>query len=82
MVGTNAGGVQSIRDGNWKYIDPKFTDGAPKGLQKNFAKEAEPALYDLSKDPAEETNMIADHPEVVQRLQKVLEEYRKGKGSK
>ena len=82
MVGTNAGGVMSIRDGNWKYIDPKFPDGAPKGLQKNFAKEAEPALYDLSKDPAEETNMIADHPEVVQRLQKVLEEYRKGKGSK
>ncbi len=82
MVGTNAGGLQSIRDGNWKYIDPQFPEGAPKGLQKNFAKEAEPALYNLDTDLSEEKNVIDDHPEVVQRLQAVLKEYRTGKGSR
>lgn len=82
MVGTNAGGVQSIRDGKWKYIDPEFPEGAPKGLQKNFAKEAVAALYDLGADPAEENNVINDHPEIVQRLQMALNAYREGRGSR
>lgn len=82
MVGTNAGGVQSIRDGKWKYIDPQFPESAPAALQKSFAKEAEAALYDLSNDPAEQKNIIADHPEVAQKLKKTLEAYRSGKGSR
>jgi len=80
MVGTNAAGIQALRSGDWKYIDSKFPEGAPQN--KAFKKEAEPALYNLSTDPAEENNVIDDNPEVVQQLQAVLESYRKGKGSR
>lgn len=82
MVGTNAAGVQYLRDGRWKYIDQQFPESAPESLRKAFLKEAVPALYDLESDPAEEKNVLADHPEMVQRLRSVLGEYRAGKGSK
>jgi len=82
MVGTNAAGLQYLRDGKWKYIDPQFPETAPESLRKAFKREAEPALYDLADDPAEAKNLIADHPEIVQRLRVTLEEYRSGKGSR
>jgi len=50
----------AVRDGKWKY----FTD--PTGERRE--------LYDITVDPAERTNVIADHPEVVRRLhQKLLQ---------
>lgn len=82
MVGTNAAGIQYIRDGQWKYVDGTFPDGVPEGLQKAFRKEAVPALYNLEKDPGEESNVIAEYPEIVQQLQAVLSGYRKGKASR
>jgi len=82
MVGTNAGGIQYIRDAEWKYIDGQFPETAPANLQKNFRKEAVPALYNLEKDPSEENNVIDEYPEIVRKLQKVLDRYRGGKGSR
>jgi arylsulfatase A len=81
MVGTNAAGIQSIRSGPWKYIDGTFPDNVPENLLKAFRKQAVAALYDLDKDPSEENNVINDYPEVVQQLQAILDDYRKGKGS-
>ncbi len=81
MVGTNAAGLQAIRSANWKYTDGVFPEAAPAGLRKAFKKEAVPALYDLEKDPGEENNVIDQHPEVVQQLQKILDSYREGSGS-
>ena len=81
MVGTNAGGIQYLRSAEWKYIDGVFPDSTPGALRKAFRKEAVPALYNLKKDPSEEHNVLAEHPEVVQQLQAVLDSYRNGKGS-
>ena len=46
------------------------------------AKRLSPALYDLEQDPTEENNVIDEFPEVVQQLQKILDDYRNGKGSR
>ena len=51
---TGKGMIQAVRSGDWKLVQP--APGAPF------------ELYDLSKDLAEETNVAADHPDVVKRL--------------
>ena len=82
MVGTNAAGIQALRSGKWKYTDGEFPESAPENLRRAFSNEAEPSLYDLEQDPAEEINLINEHPEVVQQLQAILYDYRKGQGSR
>jgi arylsulfatase A-like enzyme len=64
------GGQQAVRAGNWKAIRVNLNPGAkakntaPGGLE----------LYDLANDPAERTNVAADHPEIVKRLQAIMRE--------
>jgi arylsulfatase A-like enzyme len=82
MVGTNAGGIQAIRSGKWKYTDGVFPDSTPENLLRAFKKEAVPALYDLENDPSEKENKIDKYPEVAEKLGKVLLNYRAGKGSR
>ena len=48
------GMMQAVRAGNWKAIRPKL--GSPF------------ELYDLKADPAETTNVVSRHPDVVKRL--------------
>jgi arylsulfatase A len=52
--------------GGWSFPRPgrDQTDGRPRFQ-----------LFDLAKDPAEKTNVIADHPDVVKRLGKILRGY-------
>lgn len=76
MVSSNAAGLHALRNGKWKYIDGQFPQGAPEGLKRHFKNEAEPALYDLVADPSESKNIIADHPEVVERIQQQLDALR------
>jgi arylsulfatase A len=54
--------MQAVRQGDWKAFRPK--PDAP--LQ----------LYDLAADPAETTDVAAEHPEVVARLERLLTEAR------
>ena len=78
-----AAGVVSIRSGKWKLI--------PAGKRAPFAvskhnthpnplssptPSAEALLYDIDQDPAETTNVAAEHPEVVERLSAALEKVR------
>ena len=63
-------GMFSVREGSWKLIlgrgsggftSPRFTEplaGEPRGQ-----------LYNLETDPSEETNVWAEHPEIVARLE-------------
>ena len=67
-------GKVAIRKGPWKFIP-----GAEKGGKPASTKPAEKggdALYDLSKDAAETTNLAGQHPEVAEQLSKELEHLR------
>lgn len=57
-----AGGQQAVRVGNWK------------GVRPNLSSSTALELYDLAKDPKEQHNVAAQHPDVVTRLTKLLEQ--------
>lgn len=56
--------VTATRDGNWKLHVGHRTQDLP-----------EPELYDVASDPAEEHNLAAEHPEVVDRLRRQIAEF-------
>jgi arylsulfatase A len=56
------GGKQAVRLGNWKAIRLNAKQN-PHGI---------PALYDLSKDPGETTDLAAKHPDIVARLTTIM----------
>ena len=60
------GGQQSLRWGNYKLIR--------KGLFKNT--DAPFELYDLGLDIGEENDISAEHPEIVEKMKKMMEEAR------
>jgi len=69
----------AVRSGKWKLVfphkhrhqaGPGGTDGRPKGQQQV---PTELALFDLENDIGETTNLVARHPEVVARLQRLAQ---------
>ncbi len=67
--------LQAVRSGNWKlHFEHKYIDVIEPGkdgqMGKIESKPLEKSLYDLSKDPGETTNLIDQHPEVVEKLTK------------
>lgn len=71
--------LQAVRSGNWKLhvphkhrhqTMPAGTDGKSAG---EVTQEIGLSLYDLSKDPAETTNVADQHPDVVRRLVRLIE---------
>ena len=56
------GSAQAVRMGRWK------------GVRVNVAKEpaAAIALYDLDRDPSENDDVSAGHPDVVKRIEQVM----------
>jgi len=67
----------SIRQGPWKLIlglgSGGFTE--PRSVEPASG-EPQGQLYDLDEDPRETTNIYALHPDVVSRLEELLEQYR------
>ncbi len=65
-------GTVAIRKGHWKFIpaNEATQQAAPRSGPKAGA------LYDLSKDPSESINIAEQHPEVVEKLSKELEQLR------
>jgi len=66
-------GTKAVRKGRWKLILARDNGGW-------YKKQVKPAttpgqLYDLENDPAEQRNIYADHPEMVEELTGYLEKY-------
>ena len=77
LVHHSINGSFAIRQGKWKlelcagsggWSAPRPGSPAEKGLPPD-------QLYDLSADLGEQRNVAAEHPEIVERLTKLLESY-------
>ena len=60
------GQQRAIRKGNWKAVQV--------GIKKNPGAPVE--LYDLANDPGEKKNVAADHPQMVEELQGLMDRAR------
>lgn len=59
------GGRQAVREGNWKYVKLNVRDDSKPVIQE---------LYDLENDLSETNNLILQHPEIVERMEKMMQE--------
>jgi len=66
------GDLSAVRSGQWK-LHIKTPASRASAKEKDAA--PVPALYDLSADVGEQTNVAADHPDVVERLTKMAAEF-------
>jgi arylsulfatase A len=75
LVMHNAEGVFAIRQGPWKLI---AAGAAPDAQPKSpWTREGErPQLYHLGNDPRETSDVIAMHPDIAERLSRLLDRYR------
>ena len=67
-------GTFALRQGPWKMIPKRGSGGFTRPRELDPAKEGGPIgqLYHLYHDPSETTNLWNNHPEIVQRLEKLL----------
>lgn len=80
--------LEAIRSGQWKLIFPhvatQVVEGHPVGKDgkggTTFNMGVPLSLYDLENDIGETKNVIADHPDVVERLQKLADKAREDLG--
>ena len=76
VVSESVSGMLTIREGNWKleeglgsggFSSPRIVKPAPGGPKGQ--------LYNLAIDPGELHNVYQEHPEIVDRLTKLLQKY-------
>ncbi len=82
-----SGELHAVRDGRWKLHFPHryvTLDGNPGGQDgdrvRYASKRTKMELYDLQNDVGETTNVIADHPEIVDRLNRLADTMRSDLG--
>ncbi|MFN3191919.1 MAG: sulfatase [Aureliella sp.] len=83
------GQLQAIRDREWKLFFPHSyrtlagRPGGTGGIPSNYTqKKIGLELYNLKEDRAEQTNVAAEHPEIVERLRVAAEVAREDLGDK
>jgi arylsulfatase A-like enzyme len=74
--------LHAVRSGRWKLKVPTTLGEEYAGYANLANPEAEipRALYDLEADPGEQKSVLADHPDVVKRLQAMIESAREDLG--
>lgn len=67
----------AVRDGDWKLVKTRDQQRRQPTSQilGGPPTNEEPALFNLRDDPSEQNNVIAEHPEVAARLQKLYDEW-------
>lgn len=78
MIVHSADGVFAIRQGPWKWVEGVPVDNISNAVRKARADEFRPQLFNLADDPAETTDVAAQHPEVVAELSGLLTRYKEG----
>lgn len=78
MIIHSSDGVFAIRQGPWKLVEGVPVSDLKAGVRKSRANEFKPQLFNLKQDPAETTDVSAEHPAVVQELTALLNRYRDG----
>ncbi len=68
------GGRQTVRVGDWKAVRQNLRPRPAGKAAKAASGPVKTELYDLAVDPAEATDVAAQNPEVVARLEKILRE--------
>ncbi len=62
------GGQQCVRVGDWKAIRQQLNPGAKQKTAPKIVTE----LYHLASDPFEKTDVAAQHPDIVKKLEKIM----------
>ena len=70
-------GALSLRQGNWKYIEPNAKQKVSRDTNMELGNDTVPQLYDLSADPGETTNLAASDPDRVREMTAELDRIRK-----
>jgi arylsulfatase A-like enzyme len=69
-------GALSLRQGNWKYIEPNNKQKINQNTNTELGNDSVPQLYDLSRDPGEKQNLAATDPDRVKSMAAALERIR------
>jgi len=67
-------GKVAIRQGPWEFIPATASGGKQNPARR--APQGGDALYDLAKDPAESANVAGQHPEMVEKFSRELDQLR------
>jgi arylsulfatase A len=79
----DANQLQAVREGPWKMaIAPQRERNRPAGQPQPASKGPFPKLYNLDKDIGETTDVAAEHPDVIARLRKFVDDMDKDLGIK
>lgn len=74
LIHHSSRGMFAIRQGDWKLILGKGSGGWTR--VRTSKKDPPGQLYNLAEDPKEDNNLYTEHPEIVQRLTALLNQYR------
>jgi arylsulfatase A-like enzyme len=69
-------GALSLRQGNWKYIEPNHKQKINQNTNTELGNDSVPQLYDLSRDPGEKQNLAATDPDRAKSMAAALERIR------
>ena len=72
----------SLRDGNWKYIEPKEGRAINTNVNIETGLNEEPQLYDLATDPGERKNVAGANASRVEEMRALLEKIRADESSR
>jgi arylsulfatase A-like enzyme len=69
-------GSLALIEGNWKLIAPGKGEKMNKLTNTELGNDPQPQLFDLSKDPGEQTNVAAQYPDRVREMTAALDKIR------